>query len=252
MEVPADIAVWFSNGAPSAVAAKLTVERYGWSHTVHILNNPVIEEPADNLRFQAEVAEWIGRPVQRVTHPDYPNCSAEEIWEKRKYMGGVLGAPCTMILKRQAREAWEIKNPVGWHVLGFTLEEQVRHNRFVLTERDNVLPILIEEKLTRQDCFDILSDAGIRVSQAYFQGYANANCTGCIKAKSPTYWNLVRVTDPDVFLRRAELSRRLGVRLAIHKGKRIFLDELPEDAVGRPLKSMKAPDCGSFCEEWKK
>jgi len=41
----------------------------------------------------------------------------------------------------------------------------------------------------------------------------------------------------------------LGVRLVIYKKKRIFLDELPEFAVGRPMKSMKTPECGLFCEE---
>jgi hypothetical protein len=53
-----------------------------------------------------------------------------------------------------------------------------------------------------------------------------------------------------VFARRAEQSRELGVRLARHKGERVFLDELPADAVGRPLKGMDL-ECGIFCEEKK-
>jgi hypothetical protein len=31
--------------------------------------------------------------------------------------------------------------------------------------------------------------------------------------------------------------------------KRIFLDELSPLAKGRPMKSMKAVECGLFCEE---
>ena len=38
------IAVWFSCGAASAVAAKLNVEGYGDTHNILIVNNPVKEE----------------------------------------------------------------------------------------------------------------------------------------------------------------------------------------------------------------
>ena len=50
------IAVWFSCGAASAVALKLTVEKYGLDN-VYAVNNPVIEEHDDNLRFLDDVAE---------------------------------------------------------------------------------------------------------------------------------------------------------------------------------------------------
>ena len=50
---------------------------------------------------------------------------------------------------------------------------------------------------------------------------------------------------PDQFRERAEQSRHLGVRLVRYKGKRIFLDELPEDAKGRGMKSY---ECGIFCD----
>ena len=42
------IAVWFSCGAASAVALKLTVEKYGLDN-VYAVNNPVIEEHDDCL-----------------------------------------------------------------------------------------------------------------------------------------------------------------------------------------------------------
>jgi len=79
----------------------------------------------------------------------------------------------------------------------------------------------------------------------YRLGYANANCIGCVKATSPTYWNHVRKVHPLVFEERAIQSRRLGVRLVRHKGKRIFLDELPIDAKGQKMKSY---ECGIFCD----
>ena len=39
-----DIVVWFSCGATSAVAAKVTIEKYGKDNNVRIVNNPIKEE----------------------------------------------------------------------------------------------------------------------------------------------------------------------------------------------------------------
>jgi len=245
-----EIAVWFSCGAASAVAAKLTIEKYGHANNVRVINNPVLEEGEDNRRFMRDVAEWLGVNIEIATHPDYPSCSAVEVWDRRSYMSGVAGAPCTDILKKKARQHWEASAPlVRAIVLGFTIEERARHNRFVLTERSNVIPVLIDAKLTKQDCFDIIGATGIDLPEAYKLGYPNANCRGCVKATSPTYWNHVRKVDPDAFNQRAEQSRRIGAKLVRYKGKRMFLDELPVDAEGMPLKSYNMPECGIFCEE---
>ncbi|MDC7675411.1 hypothetical protein [Asticcacaulis machinosus] len=243
------IAVWFSCGAPSAIAAKLTIEQCGDTHDVRIVNNPVIEEGPDNLRFLLDVAAWLGRPIEQAINPKWPTCSAVDVWEKERYMSGINGAPCTRGLKKQARQHWEKENQVDWHVLGFAADEKTRHDRFVLTERANVLPVLIEAGLTKADCFDAVTDAGLKLPQGYLDGFDNANCQGCVKAQSPTYWNLTRVVYPDVFAARAEMSRRLGVKLVKYKGQRIQLDELPAHAKGRPMKYLRMPDCGIFCEE---
>lgn len=242
------IAVWFSCGAASAVAAKKTIERYGDTHIIRVINNPVAEEDEDNRRFLSDVEAWLGVEVETATNADFPSCSAVEVWEKRKYMAGVAGAPCTSLLKKEARYQWEAANHADWHVLGFTFDERERHERFVLTERSNVLPVLIEARITKGRCVAILRDAGIDLPRIYKLGYENANCIGCVKANSPTYWNHVRKTHPEVFAVRAEQSRRLGARLVRWKGQRWFLDELPENAKGASLKSISF-DCGIFCEE---
>lgn len=242
------IAVWFSRGAASAVAAKLAVAKWGREHEVRVLTSPVKEEDPDNLRFEADVQRWIGAPIEYVLHPDYPGASAVDVWDKVKGMSFPKGAPCTRLLKREARQKWEVNNPADYHVFGFTVEEEKRHRRFVLTERSNVIPLLIHYKITKQMCYNILVSAGIEPPRVYAEGYPNANCIGCVKATSPTYWNLVRRTRPEVFAERAEQSRRLGARLVRYKGARIFLDELPEDATGRPLETMQI-ECGIFCEE---
>ena len=243
------IAVWFSCGAASAMAARLTLQRYGNLCDIRVVNNPVAEEDEDNRRFLADVQEWLGVTIEDVRNSKYPNASAEEVWDRRGGMSFPHGAPCTYHLKKEARQQWENANKPDWHVFGFGAEERDRHDMFTLTERANVLPILIEAGLTRQDCFDRVVNAGLTPPRIYDLGYPNANCIGCVKATSPTYWNHVRKVHPDVFARRAEQSRRLGSQLVRVKNKRMFLDELDPNAKGRPLSSMKAPECGLFCEE---
>lgn len=243
------IAVWFSCGAASAVAAKLTVERFGAICDVHLVNNPVAEEDADNLRFLRDVEAWCGVEVEFARNADYPSASAVDVWDRRGGMSFPNGAPCTVALKKQARQQWEKANPVDWHVLGFTADERRRHERFTLTERANVIPVLIDAGLTKEDCYQMILDAGIDLPRGYAEGWPNANCKGCVKATSPTYWNFVRRVAPDIFVERAEQSRRLGAKLVRVNNRRIYLDELDPAATGKPLKSMKAVECGIFCEE---
>lgn len=241
------IAVWFSCGAASAVAAKLTIDKYP-DCEVRVVYNPVIEEDEDNLRFLKDVEKWIGKEIELAYNPKYPEGSAQVVWDKARFMSGPLGAPCTIKLKKDARQHWEKDNKPDWHVLGFTVEEKKRHERFITSERDNVIPVLIDAGYTKQDCLNLILGSGIEPPRVYKMGYPNANCIGCVKASSPTYWNHVREKHPEVFKKRMETSEELGSKLVILKGKRISLKDLPVDAKGRDLKSMDF-DCGIFCEE---
>lgn len=243
------IVVWFSNGAASAAAAYETIRRYGDRCEVLLVNNPVVEEDKDNLRFCEDIERWLDRPIIKMRNPAYPTASAVDVWDDQKGMSFPKGAPCTRHLKKGARLAFELQRTFEWHVFGFTAEERHRHNGFVLTERSNVLPVLIDAGMTKSDCAALLLSHGIALPRLYGFGFPNANCIGCVKATSPTYWNLVRLFFPETFDARAAQSRRLGARLVRYKGKRIFLDELPPDAMGRPLKTLKSVECGIFCEE---
>ncbi|WP_242880131.1 hypothetical protein [Stenotrophomonas maltophilia] len=242
------IAVWFSCGAASAVAAKLTIERYGATHSIRVVNNPVAEEDPDNQRFAEDMAAWLGVEIERAINPRWPTCSCEDVWEKERFMAGVAGAPCTRALKKQARQHWEQQNRPDFHVLGFTFEEKARHARFVLTERPNVLPVLIEAGMTKDDCARRILADGIALPAIYVRGYPNANCLGCVKSQSATYWNHVRRQDPEVFQRRAEQSRRIGAKLVKVRGERRYLDELKPTDRGGAMKTLNF-DCGLFCEE---
>lgn len=242
-----NIVVWFSCGAASAVAAKLAIELYG-AEQVRIVNNPVAEEDKDNQRFLIDVEQWLGTRIEYAINPKFPHTSAVKVWDQESFMSGVAGAPCTKHLKKRARQYWESMNAVDYHVLGFTADEKKRHDMFVLSERSNVLPLLIDAGMTKQDCYDYIVDAGIHPPRMYLYGFPNANCVGCVKATSPTYWNLVRDVFPEVFEERAAQSRRIGARLVRVKGERIYLDELKPTDIGRPLKSLSI-ECGIFCED---
>ena len=238
------IAVWFSCGAASAVAAKLTVEKYSENNTILIVNNPVKEEDEDNNRFLNDIEKWLGLPIYYAKNTKIGTISAVEVWERSKFMSSRFGSSCTLKLKKEARYEFECKYNIDYHVLGFTIDEKNRHERFTKFERSNVLPILIEANLTKTMCFDILQIAGIKLPEVY-KYLPNANCIGCVKSSSPTYWNRIRKYYPKVFKERAEQSRRLNVRLVKFKGKRIFLDELPENAKGGKITTY---ECGIFCD----
>ena len=149
-------------------------------------------------------------------------------------------------LKKKARQEWEAKNEHDFIVLGFTADEIKRHERFILSERANVLPVLINEGITKKDCFRIIEEAGIKLPEIYSLGFPNANCIGCVKSSSGAYWNLVKKTFPDSFDVIARLSREIGCRIVRSKGKRYFLDELTDEMNGRQKKNI---ECGIFCEE---
>jgi len=238
------IVIWFSCGAASAVAAKLTVDKYKDTYNILIANNPIKEEHEDNRRFLKDVEKWIGHPILEAKCKEYPSSSIVDVFEKRKYMSGIQGAPCTMLLKKQARYEFELKHDIDWHVLGFTIEEWKRQKNFNERERGNTIPVLITHLITKEDCFKILRKAGIKLPIFYEMGLPNANCIGCVKSQSPTYWNLIRGLFPEQYKDREEQSRRLGVKLVKLHGKRIFLDELKPTDQGGKIKSW---ECGIFC-----
>lgn len=278
------IAVWFSCGAASAIALSETIRLYGDRCEILALNNYIKEEDEDNQRFLRDVEKWLDIKIHRVINPKYPNCSIVEVFDERKFMSSPYGAPCTGELKKKARQIWEKGNHVDWHVLGFTSEEKRRLENFKITERSNVIGVLVDQGISKSDCFIKILDAGLALPRNYLRGYPNGNCPGCVKVTSATYWNHVRRVDPHIFHDRAVQSRAIGAKLVrchpkylswcvrddmgywwdtrenkkLHvvgkDGKerldppRIYLDELPPNATGRKMKNLDF-ECGIFCEE---
>lgn len=240
------IICWFSCGAASAMAAKLTVEQYGQSHEVVVFccDTRGSEHP-DNYRFSAEIESFIGQPILYRKRHEFD--TVDDVFSKTKYMAGVGGARCTVELKKKVRFAYA--KPDDIHVFGFTANEGKRIRDF--TQRNpelRLLWILQEKGITKADCLRAIQQAGIELPAMYQLGFDNNNCPGCVKATSPWYWDMVRKHFPEVFARRCEQSRKLGVRLVeIRHHDRIFLDELPPGPFkkrGKKENLSCGPECG--------
>lgn len=232
--------VWFSCGAASAVAAKLTVEKYGADCEVVCCDTRSSEHP-DNFRFFDDVQRWIGRSITLVKSDKY--ATVDDVFTGRRYMAGIGGAACTTQLKKLPREAFQ--RPDDVHVFGYTAEERKRADDF--EDHNPALPvewILIDNWITKAECHRRIAEAGIAEPAMYALGYEHNNCPGCVKSQSPGYWNKIRRDFPEVFARRCEQSRALGVRLVKLHGERVFLDVLPADADA----PQDAIDCGPVCQ----
>lgn len=226
---------WVSHAA-SVVAAKFVPEAQ------LVLCDMGESEDADNDRFIRECAEWMERPLVRLTGK-YRNIDA--VFEARKYHAGIAGAPCTGEMKVAPRLDYQL--PSDTHVFGYTADwrDLERAKLFAATYPNlKVRFPLIERGLTKEACFALVEAAGIRRPRVYDLGFPNGNCIGCVKASSPDYWSLVRKHFPETFARRAEQSRRFGSRLARINDERIFIDEIPADW---PTLKPIAPACDFLC-----
>lgn len=235
--------IWISGGAASVVAARLMLREEPEALLVRCETG---NEDEDNARFEADALRWLNREVTIIKSDDY--ASVPEVWERRKFMSGPHGAPCTSEMKIGPRLVFQ--KPTDVHVFGYTADREdvgrfarLKENFFELRCRAP----LIEQGITKAGTLGFLERAGIKLPRTYAMGFPNANClqTGCVKATSPDYWSLLRLRFPDRFARMAEQSRRIGARLARIDNVRIFIDEIPADW---PVTNPIAPACDFVCQ----
>jgi len=238
------IVTWFSCGNNSAVTSKLVLDQYP-EHEVAIARCVVPNEHEDNERFHDECEEWFQRPILRLRAKDYADCW--EVWEKRKYISGVKGAPCTIEMKKAVRWQFEKDWKPTHQAFGFSSDETHRADRFRDQNPDvRLLTPLIDAGLSKPDCARLVEGAGIKPGVMYSLGFSNNNCICCAKATSIVYWARNRALFPEQFNRMAELSRRLGCKLTRLKGTRIYIDEIPDDINWRK-KDRDTQECGILC-----
>lgn len=234
---------WFSCGVASAVATKLAIRDYATTHDITVIRCTIKEEHPDNDRFAADCEKWFGVPIVNVQNEEFAG-SVYNVIQKRKYISGISGAPCTMLLKKHVREQYQL--PTDKHVMGYCAEEQDRFDSFLDSNNIDCIAPLITAKLTHADCLGMIQNASIEIPVMYKLGYKHNNCIGCVKATGGGYWNKIRTDFPDRFWMMAGASKALGVKMVRDKGVRIFLDELPL-GVGR-YQDEPEIQCGIFCE----
>lgn len=237
------IVCWFSCGAASAVSTKLTIAQYG-AKNVTVARCIVREEHEDNDRFAADCEKWFGAPITNLINEDYDG-SVVNVIEARKYVSGIHGAPCTMLLKKRVREDWQ--RPTDRHVFGYTADskDMGRWDDFLDANNIDAVAPLIERGLQHADCLAMVENAGLVLPAMYLLNYHHNNCIGCVRAGGQGYWNKIRVDFPLVFHARAEQTRRMGARILMDNGVHKFLDEITPGAGN--YQSEPEIQCGVFC-----
>lgn len=245
---------WFSDGAASACATMFDIKAHGAGAGPVVICDTGAEDE-DNHRFRRDCEKWFGCEVTVIRSPEFEDTWA--VWEKRRYISGIAGAPCTGELKFVPRLNFE--RPGDIHIFGYTADQHDKKRAQRL--KGEFLPgcfetPLIQRGVTKANCLALLGGAGIEQPRTYAMGFPNANClkSGCAKAQSPDYWALHRKRFPEGFARTAALARELGAKLAIvgreigPDGKprniRAFIDDIPLD---QPTTNPIAPTCDLLC-----
>jgi hypothetical protein len=234
--------IWWSTGAASFVAAQMTLRENANAIIARCETN---NEDPDNYRFEADAMRRLNAKVTLLKSEEYE--SVWDVWERRRYMAGVSGAPCTGEMKVAPRVAFQ--RPDDVHVFGYTADaedvrrfERLQENYFEMTVRAP----LIEAGITKSASLAMVERAGLELPRSYAMGFPNANClqTGCVKATSPDYWSLYRHHFPERFARTAAFAREIGARLTRINGERCFIDEIPDDW---PMTQPIVPACDFLC-----
>lgn len=239
----------FSCGAASAVATKLAIATYGHTRDVQVINAFLKEEHVDNRRFAADCELWFGRSITTMCDEKY-GASIIQVFKRKQYIKGALGAPCSRALKRDVLDKW--KQPGDIMVFGYTAEEAHRRDDFQERNPDRpILAPLIDAGLTKADCKAMVERAGIALPTMYLLGYDNANCIGCVKG-GEGYWRAIREDFPDNFEAICLLQDEIGegswflrCRSGPFKNQRFPLRNLPK---GAPRRNEELPSCSFFCE----
>lgn len=234
---------WWSGGITSAVACRLSLEKYNNVKLIYIETGSHHE---DTLRFKNDCEKWYGQEIETIQTDKYE--SVLDVIYSTKWINGVGGARCTKELKKEVRFKWERKNIFEHQVWGYEFEAK-EINRAIRTQEQypytNPLFPLIENKLSKNECAGIVTGAGIELPMMYKLGYKNNNCIGCVKGGAG-YWNKIRVDFPKVFSDMAKAEREIGATCLKNDEGKIYLDELDPKA-GNPT-DIVLPECGLFCQ----
>lgn len=252
----AKVIAWWSGGITSAVACKLAIEKYS---NIELIFIDTKNEDEDTYRFLNDCQVWYNQKIKTVTNEDYS--SIQDVWYRWNSLNVANGAICSSELKRIMRiRVQNMLNP-DVQIFGFDKSEKKRARNMTLNHPDAKAEFpLIEQKISKAKCIEILSNEGILVPKMYRLGFNNNNCfkTGCVQG-GVGYWQKIKKEFPDKFEYMAkvehELTERKGKPVTMLKNGEslIFLkknDNYPEISdittiKGRQPKNLL--ECNGFC-----
>ena len=225
---------WFSSGVSSFIAGyieKSKIDKFIYTH--------IDDQHSDTFRFINDCEKQLNKKIEVLQSP-YKSVSS--VIQQFRFINGVHGAKCTVILKKRVREEWEYGKDNLTYVWGYDCTERDRADRLADSDHKHkhIFP-LIERNLTKEDCHGMLLQLQVKRPKMYDLGYRNNNCIGCVKG-GMGYWNKIRKDFPDVFADRSRQEREIG-RSCING---IFLDELEPDR--GDIENEVMEDCGIMCQ----
>lgn len=260
--------LWWSGGITSAVACHLALKKYP-KKFCRIIMLDTKNEHEDTYRFLKDCEKWYGLPIEQISSSDYSG--VEDTWFRHKSLNTANGAVCSYMLKRRVREKWEKENFYLWQVFGFEYnKKEMNRAKALKLNHPHTRPRfpLIEAKMDKKECMELVEAQGIRLPEAYHMGFHNNNClkTGCVQG-GIGYWQKIQKERPDLFHRMAGIEHKLteakGIPVTMLKDQSkkakelgrelVFLIKHPKyphlkelkDMKGRPVKPLM--ECSGFC-----
>jgi len=205
--------VGFSGGAASAVCAKIVHDTYG---SATLLFHDTKTEPADNDRFRAEVAKFIGLPITG-------DSDGRDIWQVFRdegFLGNGRNTMCSRILKQERSLAYLETHQPATLYLGFTIEEYRRAQRTYARYHRYGIGVafpLVEQKIGKAECLHRVSECwGIQLPRRY-EFLDHANCIPCIKGKK-AYWGLMYLYERQAWDRAVQAEKEFGKTIFTEAG----------------------------------
>lgn len=222
--------VWFSCGAASSIAALYAIKKYKNCEIVYCDTGG---EHKSNKKFLTDIEKLLNKKIIILKNKQYKDHF--DVFKQKKFFVKVGFAYCTVELKKKMRLQYQ--KPDDIHILGYTLDEKNRSDRFNHNNPEIQTDwILIDKGLTKEDCLGILWQKGIKLPKMYELGYNHNNCIGCVKG-GIGYWNKIKKDFPKHFNKMAKIEHKVGnsilkYRSGKNEGKPLFLSEL-KDNMGR-------------------
>jgi hypothetical protein len=222
------IICWWSGGITSAVACKLALEMFGIDNC-RIVMIDTGNEDTDTYRFLVDCEKWYNKRIEIITaiKPEtishgldvtfvdlgWEYTSIQDVWTRYKTLNAATGAICSTDLKRRVREKWQSTVKYDHQVFGFEFDKREFNRAMSLSKNHpkarGIYP-LIMMGYDKEQCIQMVHDAGIEIPQMYKLGFKNNNCfqTGCVQG-GMGYWQKIQREFPDKFNAMAEMEHRL-------------------------------------------